>query len=693
MTNGYARPSDATKVLLVHGDLSLRIGHWSLVIGGGGGSPITNDNYAMTNDKSGFQCAGFPRRWLAALCIVLLLALSAPASAATWEGIDVNVDADWPGCGRGGYYPIRITVVNRGQPRVMDFTFNSNYGRMPSVSKTLAVQTERVSFSLLVPCVGQESYGTVRVRVDGQNVNELLQSVSTPPLRSYDVQGPAVLLIDTKDTDWTQFKTALETILGVTTTTPGGGYSYSGSITAGDDHKYIVPEALPGEWQAYTGLDIVTLTANTLKRLDSEDRTAITKWVESGGTLLVYDAGKANPADTVDAILNAGGAAPSGAWQDYDVGAQWWARDRLLGRVVAVANDPFHEFSSSDWESLLRSLGRDRWEWVERYGFSARYASTNFMDFLIPSIKGVPVIAFLVLITLFAIVIGPLNYFYLWKQRRLYLLVVTIPLIALITSASLFGYSVIAHGFSTRARVRSLTLVDQPSNTAVCSSRVSLYSGLAPSAGLDSSRESAGFPIWAPDAEFESGSVDWTDSQHFASGWLRSRTRTQFFVTTHRNERGRLEVTPEPQSLSISNGFEWDLDTLVVGDDEGRLYHGTDIAAGAGARLEPLTSEQTSEFIRRIARDPLVAPAYAPTTPTYGYGGGMYYGGYSMPATSYNTNQAERLIQSLAQHNTFTTGPGRARWYAAILADDPGVDVGMTTAREEASLHVLMGKY
>ncbi len=632
--------------------------------------------------------------------IVLLVGLlwgAAPLPAATWEGIDVSMDTDWPGCGRGGYFPIRIHVTNRGQPRVMEFTFTSNYGNVPNVTKTVAVQTERLSFSLLVPCVGEESYGQVRVRVDGRGVSELGQTLSLPAGRNWDVYGPAVLLVDTRDTDWSNYQSALDVVLGATATSSGSSPYYSSSVNSSQERKYVPPESLPGEWQAYTGLDIITLSAANLGRLETDDRAAIVRWVEAGGALLVYAAGDEPQASAsiVETLLGEGAPRAAGKeWKTFGSGeGRWSQRDRMLGRLVAVPQDPFRSFSVGQWEALFKGIGRDRWEWIERNGFSARYPSNNFMDFLVPSIRGVPVVAFLVLITLFAIVIGPLNYIYLWKQKRLYLLVVTIPAIAFVTSLSLLGYSVIAHGFSTRVRIRSLTLLDQTTNTAVCASRVSLYSGLAPSSGLDFSRDSAVYPIWAPDTGFESGSVNWTDSQHFQSGWLRSRTRTQFFITTHRKERGRLEITPESETLSISNGFEWDLELVVVANDQGELFFGQGIDAGAGARLEPLTNDHIQKLTQRVIRNPLTPPPHVPS----GYGAssyGMYgYYGYSNPATNYSTNLAERIISAYGQYSAYSPAPSTGRWYMAVLKEDPGVDLGMSGAGEEASLHLLKGNY
>src|SRR5690606_4674118 len=165
----------------------------------------------------------------------------------------------------------------------------------------------------------------------------------------------------------------------------------------------------------------------------------------------------------------------------------------------------------------------------------------------------------------------------------------------------------IAHGFSTKSRARSFTLLDQRSNTAVSMNREALYAGLAPSE-LNFSSETAVYPIWPETGEFDSGAVDWTDRQTL-SGWLRSRTRTQFLTVAHRDERGRLQVSPASDGrVHIENGLEWDLEALIVCDAAGDLYFGEAIDAGASTELIPLTDEKRSEFVDLLKQHPLVAP-------------------------------------------------------------------------------------
>ena len=52
---------------------------------------------------------------------------------------------------------------------------------------------------------------------------------------------------------------------------------------------------------------------------------------------------------------------------------------------------------------------------------------STFFNFLIPGVTSVPIYAFLVLMTLFTIVIGPLNYIFLRRRKRTYLLAVDDP--------------------------------------------------------------------------------------------------------------------------------------------------------------------------------------------------------------------------------------------------------------------------
>ena len=227
----------------------------------------------------------------------------------------------------------------------------------------------------------------------------------------------------------------------------------------------------------------------------------------------------------------------------------------------------------------------------------------EFLEFLIAGIRSVPVMAFLVFISLFTFVIGPLNYFVLARKKKLNFLVVTIPAIAIVTSLFLFGYSVLSHGFSVKSRVRSLTVIDQGNNKAVTTARLALYAGMTPSDGLSFSPSTAVMPLRADGERFESARTDWTETQWLRSGWLRSRTRTQFLTKNVRNERGRLTVGAGTKTeLPVTNGLEWGIESLIVFDQAGAAWFGSDLAAGSGRPLKPISDSDRLEFCKLMDR-------------------------------------------------------------------------------------------
>jgi hypothetical protein len=122
-------------------------------------------------------------------------------------------------------------------------------------------------------------------------------------------------------------------------------------------------------------------------------------------------------------------------------------------------------------------------------------ANPDFANFLVPGVGLAPVTEFRVLITLFVLLIGPVNYWLLKRSGRLHLLVLTVPLAAVLMTSALFGYAILSDGFGTTVRAQSLTTLDQRTGEAACWSRLSYYSGLAPGDGLTMPSDVAVYPI------------------------------------------------------------------------------------------------------------------------------------------------------------------------------------------------------
>jgi hypothetical protein len=214
---------------------------------------------------------------------------------------------------------------------------------------------------------------------------------------------------------------------------------------------------------------------------------------------------------------------------------------------------------------------------------------------------------------------------------------------------------------------------------------------VAPSGGLRFSPDTAVFPIWPPQEGFDSGVVDWSEQQRLESGWLHSRTRTQFLTVSHRDQRGRLEVTRNGLEVSVANGLEWRIAALVVKDGSGQIAFGTTIPAGAKAQLQPITLEQRRQFANMLQEHAPRLPEYLAR---YGNGSDFFsnvYDDSSVPCES-KESLMERNLQALAgiRAQDYVMADSS---YVAILAENPGVEMGVESASEEAGVHVVVGHW
>ncbi|VAX41494.1 hypothetical protein MNBD_PLANCTO02-2851, partial [hydrothermal vent metagenome] len=517
-------------------------------------------------------------------------------SGETWvsRGSDfvIKGNSRWVGMNDGGYLPIRLSIQNSGATRNLTVQFSSppGYLKQPTVRRSIQVeQNETARFTLLVPVVTLGNGGQFQVLYNGKEFKKHTKNIS---LKNYDLNTssyPALLVISSQHVDFFDFDKAINPSASI----GPGAYGYA--VNLEEQRLAIEPTLLPESWLAYSGVDIVAVPLKTLTKMRRDARTALLQWVETGGTLIVYNVGEdfTKSEQLADGLELKSHQHISQQWtSNNNVFSNFSHRFYHQGMIISFQDDSLFTMkkvgkegfdargrakATSEWNYVLNTITPQRYSWRQRHGVSPRTMSDDFLKFHIPGVQGVPVYSFLFLITIFTIVIGPLNYFFFWRRKQLYLLIITIPIIAFMTSLSLFGYSIVAHGWGVKSRVRSVTFLDQQNNTAVSTARVALFAGMVPSGGLQFSPRTAVYPLWKTTDEFSSGTVNWSENQSFTTGWLRSRTHTQFLLTEHRTERGRLNIKNNADGkLSIENGLEWDIEAIVVIDEQGNVFSGKD---------------------------------------------------------------------------------------------------------------------
>lgn len=511
---------------------------------------------------------------------------------------------------------------------------------------------------------------------------------------------------------------------------------------------------LPERWIELTAFDLIVIKLADLVDLSKQRPQALralADWLRAGQTLIVYNTGEdleglgqieqllqlspqpeiengkyrnwkqPNPKDRgkkLDSLVEDGrygrptvypqpGTTTTVTIQQPGEGAvatdwKFVTRPAGLGNVVAFARDPFPG-TERDWDWALNSIPGSSWNPTQRLGASMQQRNEDFWNFLIPGTGQAPVLSFLVFITLFVVVIGPVNYYMLQRRRRLYLLLLTVPAGALFVTLSLFVYAMLTDGLGVKSRVRSYTTIDQKTGNAASTSRQAYYASLAPSRGLLFEDDTTIHPF-VHEPMTRTGTrtvrriVNWSDhEQQLKGGYLSSRTLSQLLISKSGPTKAKLRVgAKQGGKLTVTNELEGTLAYLVVTDEEGNYFLGENVKPGA-AQLSPVELNvaaiglsQRLHAVRPDFPEGYDAAMHDSQFDLFNFGG-RYYGPWGRYGSQ--TNQSDGLLErKLARFGQLSSNPLEPNSYVAFAEQSPLVPLGART-RQYGSLHVIEGNY
>jgi len=532
-----------------------------------------------------------PRVHLAAVLAVLVAPALAPA--ATYGDIEVTIKNEPRGAAVHGYAEIEFLVVNRSaqaahEVRLTHPKSSYSYGsdHIRAVTRTVTVEPgARVRVVIAYPEQLELSGSGTGVTVDGREQDGVVPSGGSSGSRgrSYggvsSYGGPSygstethlVILysksIDTRFPDWigtTQMQLRSEGRLAVT----------SEAVRAGEAADQWSPN-----WLGYTRYDGIAVTADDLRVMPPEVRSALGQYAECGGCLLVLGRDPQLPgpwrlAADREGLLSAArpGFGRCFVTEQVDLSD---APDDLLAPVLAACNE-----TATPWRRTRTPGDANR-------------------VFPVVEDVGVPVKGLLILMVVFAVVIGPLNLVALARKKRKLWLFWTVPLISFATCLAVVGFMALSEGWQGRTRIEGVTLLDENSRRASSLGWTGFYTPLLPSGGLHFSPETElGYQNGADAAPYSyrrrrsSGSaltIDWTREQHLASGWLTPRVPAHFALRRSELRRERVAISKgaggAPEAV---NGLGADLSEFWYLDERDTLFHADAIPAGARAALTPV---------------------------------------------------------------------------------------------------------
>lgn len=573
------------------------------------------------------------------LAALLALLAAVPAGAATFGDLEITPYPEPRGHTSHGYTEYRVGIRHKGKEggkaHVVRLSLpqdnDASGTRIAAVSRTLEVKPgQSATASLLVPAE-PSAYGTgVRVWIDGREMEERVpMSISTGSMMHHRMGGgmlPTAILYSQRVPE-NFFDVESVVRAGHGRGGVGGGMGGVGigappiapapPVVVPGEEKEPNPLARPYQlqsatvradvpvsswsrlWLAYTRYDGVVVTVEDLAELvraGNEGQpvlTALYQYAEAGGVLFVLGPGKAElPASWVRrAVRDRGHAAHSPGF----------------GRCFVTADR-----DSAKWNN-------ERWSIFDECAVTARPFSGRTLpeaNRALPPVDdlGVPVKGLFLLMFVFAVAIGPGNVWLLSKWNRRIWMWWTVPAFSAMTCAMVFGYMVVSEGWQGHAKAAGFTVLDEAEKRATTLGRTSYYSPLSPSDGLRFDTDTEVTVIGTQSVNsfhhrhgrFREHStlgaceVDWGGDQHFRRGWVPARVPAHFQLRKSKAETRRAIVAREGEELTLTNALGAGIARVVVADEKGRLYEGTDVAEGAKVTLRP-TGNQASDkpdFVR-----------------------------------------------------------------------------------------------
>jgi hypothetical protein len=565
--------------------------------------------------------------------VIIALFLTPVVSAADYGDISVRVETGSGADVGYGYAEYRVTITNRSAARAHQVTLiipGHSYSAYDVAIRemTRAVDVAAgatVVVSLFQPPLPMNGSG-MAVRIDGRRQDELvplsLAALSTPA-DVYDGMGEPLWLLTSQSVGKSGALNQAGVLgnVGETVENAQTGITFTRAHTVKASSNRPLTE-WSASWLGYSGYNGVVVTGDDLRSAPAPVQDALWRYVECGGVLLIFgqwtapqqwqsrqswiiaqppasDEGaeeeteeeppKAAPKKT--ALTTAPGYKPG----KYDLRHYFVG----YGMVIVSGDVDAGRITGPQWERITDFWGDSH---ARRMG---AYWNVNTINQQFPVVEGLgaPVRGLFLLMLLFAVVIGPVNYMLLARRKKRIWLWWTAPAIAAVASLAVFSYAMLAEGWQASARAEVLTILDENARRATTVGLTAFYAPLTPSDGLRFSYDTEvtqQLALRGRDYAFvgpggtggASRTIDWTEDQHLAGGWITARVPAHFIVRKSESRRERLNVRREGGKITVVNGLGAEIKRLWWAERNGRVYSVQNVQAGAAAPLK-LTEMRT----------------------------------------------------------------------------------------------------
>lgn len=561
-------------------------------------------------------------------CIAFFVAFASTNLSAAMFG-PISVDEIQMAENRGdrtahGYVEYRFRVINRdSRARRVDLVMPRNSGGYSmqamltrSTSGTEIPAGATATIRLLQPPIAISGSNEIGVSIDGRMQRD---GASFTPVASH-IQGYAhrsndiahifasqSVPAETRDLFRLEYGKAV---------TPAA--THGASVVASSDPELVtwlanIPvEDWSDNWLAYTRFDCVAITPSDWTEMESrrpQVQAALRKYAEAGGMLCIAGTDWKAPTDWI--------VDPNDNRRYRAVFGQIYLLDNnLKGKEDQI--NPFREEVlkvAGLWRRAMGDPTRSPHHIGHAFGGSGILSGDTSLLNSMPTLAhyGVSIKLIMILIIVFAVLIGPVNIYVLSLIKRRIWLLWTVPLTSLIASVLVLGASFLQEGFLRQSSSASFTVLDQRSEEATTIGFVGFYATLTPR-GIVFSPGTEATACLQRGYGGENRSLELNiiggGNQFLSRGWIHARVPSYFALRkaeSQRKERINFDWsgTHSGDAATATNGLGVDVKRLVVRSPEGFLYEINEIKAGEKATLVKIgdDSKKPEKFASLVRLD------------------------------------------------------------------------------------------
>lgn len=489
----------------------------------------------------------------------------------------VEVQSVFGPVGRQGSLPYRITIRNHsGKPRVWTVTLaEGNTGRPLSTKSVHRIEVEngtevvREVMLPFAPAFLTYGYRNLEIEVSAPGLPTESRQTGEQTPEHFPMIGMSQALAE-------RSLTRLDNeVRNVNSSNPYFA-------------KLFEPGHLPVDWIGYSGLDILLLDDAAWRGLTSAQRQALVAWIRLGGRLDLYSETTLDPANLGLPI-----APPQGKDLPATLSLGRIYFRNWDGREVPNSHLAFYR-DAARTSSILDEEFRDNWELQSGFGGK----------------KFNPTLIFLLLLA-FAILVAPVNLFYLAKPGRRHRLFITTPIISVVTCLLIVLLILFIDGVGGKGhRVVLADLQPGPGETRVYVTQEQISrTGVMVNSGFESDRPFEINPVNLPPSHFNplsqsgrrSATFEFTGGRHEGEFFL-SRSEQGFSLRSAEPGRARIEANGlENGTPVLISNLSQEITAFLYRDRQGKLWSspgGTPVAPGQRIPLEPATTSSWPDWMK-----------------------------------------------------------------------------------------------